>query len=184
MFGVAENETSSFSSSLEGNMPAVPHAEAWWVDIQLDRCWRLPGHRSVCSAANCPHTHTHTCTHAQMYHNTIKHSMLPWSRTLSLSSSLSLHPSHSQSLWGVCLSAECWDCSIAEKMYKMLSPLFCWATSIYRRIRELYRKPQCSPLKMSTWIWSSCIANNYKCGLELRHARVHAHTHTVECTQI
>lgn len=92
-------------------------------------------------------------------------------------SSLSLHLCLSQSLWGVGLSAERGDCSIAEKMYKMLSPLFCWALSVYSRILEQYRKPLCSALKMSTWIWSSCIANNYKCGLELRHAQTHTHTH-------
>lgn len=131
---------------------------------------------------NSPHSlRIHIYTHK---HN---HTTTPSSATCSLGaehssspslSSLSLHLCLSQSLWGVGLSAERGDCSIAEKMYKMLSPLFCWALSIYSRSLEQYRKPLCSALKMSTWIWSSCIANNYKCGLELRHAQTHTHTHT------
>lgn len=130
---------------------------------------------------NSPHSlRIHIYTHK---HN---HTTTPSSATCSLGaehssspslSSLSLHLCLSQSLWGVGLSAERGDCSIAEKMYKMLSPLFCWALSIYSRSLEQYRKPLCSALKMSTWIWSSCIANNYKCGLELRHAQTHTHTH-------
>lgn len=118
------------------------------------------------------YTHTHKCTtipSSAACSLGAKHSSSP-----SLPPFFSLHLCLSPSLWGVCLSAERGDCSIAEKMYKMLSPLFCWAFSIYRRIGELYRKPLCSPLKMSTWIWSSCIANNHKCGLELRHTHIHS----------
>lgn len=69
-------------------------------------------------------THTHTYTRNVPQYHQAQHAP-PWSRTLklSLSSCLSLHLCLSQPLWGVCLSAERGDCSIAEKMYKMLSPL-------------------------------------------------------------
>lgn len=69
------------------------------------------------------HTHTHKCTtipSSAACSLGAKHSGSP-----SLPPFLSLHLCLSQPLWGVCLSAERGDCSIAEKMYKMLSPLFC-----------------------------------------------------------
>lgn len=102
-----------------------------------------------------------------MYHNTIKRSMLPLGAEhssspslpafLSISASLNLSGEsvYPQSVGIVQLLRKCTKCFLL---------LFCWAFSIYRRNGELYRKPLCSPLKMSTWIWSSCIANNYKCG--------------------
>lgn len=111
-------------------------------------------------------THTHTYTRNVPQYHQAQHAP-PWSRTLklSLSSCLSLHLCLSQPLWGVCLSAERGDCSIAEKMYKMLSPLSSvepFPSTV--ETGNCTESPFCSPLKMSTWIWSSCIANNYKCG--------------------
>lgn len=109
--------------------------------------------------------------YAQMYHNIIKRSVLPLSRTLKLSPLfLSLHLCLSPALSGesvyppsvgiVQLLRKCTKCFLLSSVEPFPSSV---------ELGELYRKPLCSPLKMSTWIWSSCIANNHKCGLELRY---------------
>lgn len=124
-------------------------------------CWAQP-HKPLVSGA--PGQGHGSSQHSPRTHHTIERC---------LCSSPPLHPSLSRALWGVCLSTERGDCSIAEKMYKMLSPFFCWAIPSSAESTSCSESPLCSPLKMSTWIWSSCIANNYNRGLELRHARSH-----------
>lgn len=104
-------------------------------------------------AHHTPHICAHTRT--QMCHNTnectayslgAKRSSFPSVPSLPLQHCLF------QPLWGACLSTEHGDCSIAEKMYKMLPPLFYWALSIYSRTGKLQGKLLCWALKMSSWI--------------------------------
>ena len=117
-----------------------------------------------------PHIHTQAKVpqHHQAQH------VLPELNTQSFPffPSLSLHSCLFRPLWGVCLSTEHGDCSIAEKMYKTLSLLFCWAFSICSRIVELYRKPLCWALKMSSWIWSSCIQLQVRTGTHTLKIRI------------
>lgn len=161
------------SGRTQGVVSSPGMTPLWWAQPQRP-CWVGPLARAK-GPHHTPHAYTHTHTNVPQYHQAQHAPMEPNTQALplflpfspSLPLSVSLGSPSIRRVWGL---FNCW-----ENVQNAFSSLL---LSLFHLQQNRTESPFAQHSTCQRGFWSSCIANNYKCGLELRHAHTQPDTHT------